>query len=238
MKRILVTGGSRGLGLEICRSLAQAGYSVVTVSRNESPELSQAVSDFPGSIKSVRSDLSQLDQIPQLAGEVQTTGAFDGFVANAAIGIDGLLTLTSPEKIQACIQLNLTSVILLTREIVKGMLTRGGSLIFISSIAAATGYSGLSVYSASKGALLGFSRSLAREYGPRNIRSNCILPGFLQTERTESLSGEDRQRIQRRTPLQRLGRPADVAGAVKFLLSDDARFVTGTELVIDGGLTA
>lgn len=238
MKRILVTGGSRGLGLAICRSLAGAGYSVVTVSRNGSPELSQAISEFPDSIESHSADLSDLAELQRLSHVLDIPSGLDGFVANAAIGTEGLLTLTSPDKIEHCIQLNLTSVILLTREVLKGMLTRGGSLIFISSICALHGYSGLSAYSATKGALLSFSRSLAREYGPRNIRSNCILPGFLETEMTQSLSPEDRQRIERRTALERLGQPADVVGAVRFLLSEDARFITGAELIVDGGLTA
>lgn len=238
MKRILVTGGSRGLGLEICVSLLSSGYSVVTISRNDSPALQQALSDFPGQLTSVRGDLSRADQLARLASDLQLAKGFDGFVGNAAIGTEGLLTLTAREKIEHCIQLNLTSVILLTREIIKGMLKRGGSLVFISSIAAREGYSGLSVYSATKGALVSFSRSLAREYGPRNIRSNCILPGFLETEMTGTLGFEDKQRIQRRTPLDRLGQPSDVIGAVKFLLSDESRFITGTELVVDGGLTA
>lgn len=237
MKRVLVTGGSRGLGLGICRSLAEAGYSVATVSRNGSPELSEAISDFPGRIESHIADLSNLPQLQEFSRHLLFSG-FDGFVANAAIGTEGLLTLTSPEKIAHCIQLNLTSVILLTREVLKGMLTRGGSLIFISSISALHGYSGLSTYSATKGALLSFSRSLAREYGARNVRSNCVLPGFLETEMTQTLSGEDKQRIERRTALQRLGQPEDVVGTVRFLLSEDARFITGTELIVDGGLTA
>src|SRR5690606_20335889 len=126
--------------------------------------------------------------------------------ANAAIGTEGLLTLTSKNRIEECLQVNLLSVILLSREVLKGMLSRGGSLVFVSSITATRGYAGLSVYSATKGALLSFSRSLAREYGPRGIRSNCILPGFLETEMTGTLANEDRERIQRRTSLQRLGR--------------------------------
>jgi len=236
LKRILVTGGSRGLGLAICRTLAQAGYKVVTVSRNGSPELSQAISNFPGKIESHHADLSDTKNLRKLYRDWQGAEGFDGFVANAAIGTEGLLTLTSAEKIESCIQLNLTSVILLTREIVKGMLARGGSLIFVASITAVRGYSGLSVYSATKGALLSFSRSLAREYGPRSIRSNCVLPGFLETEMTQGLPVEDKQRIARRTSLQRLGQPPDVTGTVKFLLSDEAQYITGAEFVVDGGL--
>lgn len=238
MPRILLTGGSRGLGLALCRSLAEAGYTVATVSRKGSPELEQLASEFPGKIESHFADLSRSENLEPLCGALRVRDGFHGFVANAAIGTEGLLTLTSKTRIEECLQLNLASVILLTREVLKGMLSTGGSLVFISSITALRGYSGLSVYSATKGALLSFSRGLAREYGARNIRSNCILPGFLETEMTGTLVPEDKQRIERRTALHRLGRPADIAATVKFLLSPEAGFITGTEIVIDGGLTA
>jgi 3-oxoacyl-[acyl-carrier protein] reductase len=118
------------------------------------------------------------------------------------------------------------------------MLTRGGSLVFIASIAARTGFSGLAAYGATKAGLVGFSRGLAREYGSRNIRSNCILPGFLATDMTASLDAPRQSQLQRRTPLGRLGDPSDVVGSVRFLLSDAARHITGTEVTIDGGMTA
>lgn len=238
MARILVTGGSRGLGLAICRRLAEAGHQVAAVSRKGSPELDRLADQFPGQIENCRADLSKPEEIERLCEQARARDGLAGFVANAAIGTEGLLTLTSRARIEECLQLNLASVILLVREVIKGMLNGGGSLVFISSVTAARGYSGLSVYSATKGALVSFSRSLAREYGGRNIRSNCVLPGFLETEMTATLEPEERRRIERRTALKRLGQPDDIAGAVAFLLSDQARFITGTELVIDGGLTA
>ena len=128
---------------------------------------------------------------------------------------------------------------LLAREAIKGMLTHGGgSLIFIASVAARTGFSGLAVYGAAKGGLVSFSRALAREYGKRGIRSNAVLPGFLETEMSQSLPVAKRDRIVGRTALKRLGAAHDVAGVVTFLLSEQARYVTGTEIVVDGGLTA
>jgi 3-oxoacyl-[acyl-carrier protein] reductase len=118
------------------------------------------------------------------------------------------------------------------------MLTRGGTLLFVSSVAARTGLSGLAAYSAAKGGLVSFSRTLAREYGQRGIRSNVILPGFIDTEMSKSLSEADRARVTRRTAAQRLGKVDDVVGSVSFLLSDEARYITGAEFVVDGGLTA
>ena len=238
MKRVLVTGGSRGLGLEICRTLVEVGYEVASVSRKPSAGLEELAAKFPRQVQAHFADLSRPEDLPALSHALGVREGFDGFVANAAIGTEGLLTLTSKNRIEECLQVNLLSVILLSREVLKGMLSRGGSLVFVSSITATRGYAGLSVYSATKGALLSFSRSLAREYGPRGIRSNCILPGFLETEMTGTLAHQDRERIQRRTSLQRLGQPEDVAGTVKYLLSDEARFVTGAEFVVDGGLTA
>ena len=126
----------------------------------------------------------------------------------------------------------------LAREVIKGMLERGGSLVFISSVAARTGFSGLAVYSATKGALVSLSRAIAREYGERGIRSNCILPGFLETDMNQDVDAETRARLARRTALKRLGQPEDVVGCVSFLISDAARYLTGAEIVVDGGMTA
>jgi 3-oxoacyl-[acyl-carrier protein] reductase len=186
----------------------------------------------------VAADLSRSEDLSRVVQEARLLDGVDGFVANAALGTEGLLTLTSERALRECVEVNLVSVMLLAREVVKGMLGRGGSLVFVSSVAATTGMSGLSVYSATKGGLVSFSRSLAREYGERGIRSNCVLPGFLETEMSASLGVDERERVARRTALKRLGQPEDVVGAVTFLLSDASRYVTGTELVVDGGLTA
>ena len=238
MKRVLVTGGSRGLGLAICRRLVTEGYEVVTASRQPSPPLIELQAAFPERLRYCAVDLAQPGAVAKLAQAAGIWEGIDGFVANAGIGTEGLLTLTSEAAIRACIEVNLISTILLAREVVKAMLDRGGSLVFISSVAARTGLKGLSVYSASKGALVALSRSLAREYGGRGIRSNCILPGFMMTEMSQALSPEDRDKIRRRTPLQRLAEVDEVAASVCFLLSESARSITGTEIVVDGGMTA
>ncbi len=238
MKRVLITGGSRGLGLAICRRLLTEGYQVVTASRTLSPELSELRQKHSDRLEFYAVDFADKDAAARLSISARLLEGVEAFVANAAIGTEGLLTLTSNSMLEQCIQVNLAAPMLLAREVIKGMLTRGGSLIFISSVAAQRGFPGLSVYAATKGALVSFSRSLAREYGERGIRSNCILPGFLETEMSRSLGEEDRARLRRRIALKRLGQAQDVVGSVSFLISDEARYVTGTEVVIDGGLSA
>jgi 3-oxoacyl-[acyl-carrier protein] reductase len=238
MKRILVTGGSRGLGLAVCRQLLAEGHGVVTCSRKLASELSGLLQTHPDRLEHHLVDFAQLGAVAALAKSARLLEGVDGFVANAAIGAEGLLTLTSEAALRECVEVNLVATMLLAREVVKGMLARGGSLVFVSSVAARTGLAGLSVYAATKGALVSFSRALAREYGQRSIRSNCVLPGFLETEMTCSLTPEAKARLTRRTALRRLGQADDVVGAISFLLSDAARHITGAELVVDGGMLA
>jgi len=238
MKRILVTGGSRGLGLAICRKLLAEGCQVLTTSRKQSPELVELQKQHRGQLEYCACDFAKAGEVLSLASQAHLIDGVDGFVANAGIGTEGLLTLASEAAIRECVEVNLMANLLLAREVVKGMLNRGGSLVFISSVAARTGFAGLTVYSATKGALVSFSRAVAREYGERGIRSNCILPGFLETAMSQSLDEVTRQRLVRRTALKRLGQPEDVAGCVSYLLSDAARHVTGTEIVVDGGMIA
>jgi 3-oxoacyl-[acyl-carrier protein] reductase len=238
MKRVLVTGGSRGLGLAICARLLEGDWHVVTVSRKPTEAVADLERRFSGRFEFFAADLGDTAALARLCEQARVLDGLDAFVANAAIGTEGLLTLTSESAARQTLEVNLLSPILLTRQVVKGMLARGGSLVFVSSVAALTGLSGLSVYSATKGALVSFSRALAREYGERGIRSNCVLPGFLETEMSASLGESQRERLRRRSPLGRLGTASDVVGAVNYLLSDAAAFVTGTEIVVDGGMRA
>lgn len=210
----------------------------MATSRKGSTELSGLQRRFGAQITHLPCDFAKEGEVLRLAREARLIDGIDGYVANAGLGADGLLTLVSEEAIRQCVEVNLVANLLLSREVIKGMLNRGGSLVFISSVAARTGFTGLTIYSATKGALVSFSRAIAREYGERGIRSNCILPGFLETDMTRGLSGDVQARLARRTALKRLGCPADVAGCVSFLLSDAARYITGTEIVVDGGMTA
>ena len=238
VRRALVTGGSRGLGLAICQRLFDEGWHVVTASRRLSAELNALITTSGGRVEHYAVDLGNADAVSRLSVHAKLLDGIDAFISNAGVGTEGLLTLTSDEAIQECVQVNLLAPMLLAREVLKGMLTGGGSLVFISSIAARTGFSGLAIYGAAKGGLLAFSRAVAREYGERGIRSNVILPGFLQTEMNRSLSDRDRARITKRVALKRLGGVEDVVGCVSFLLSEQARYITGAEFVVDGGMTA
>lgn len=234
MKRVLITGGSKGLGLALCKQFLEAGYEVSTFSRSTPAAVEALKAQYAPHFRHVILDLARLENLESLDDFMET----DIFIANAGMGLEGLLTLTSEEAIRRCIEINLTSTILLTRQVLKGMLIRGhGCLVFVSSIAARTGLKGLSIYSATKGGLVSFSRSIAREYGSRGIRSNCILPGFLESDMTAEMDVNQRAGVARRTTLGRLGMPNDVTGCVEFLVSDPSRYITGQEFVVDGGFT-
>jgi 3-oxoacyl-[acyl-carrier protein] reductase len=168
-------------------------------------------------------------------------GRLDALINNAAIATEGTLAIMQPQSVHTMIDINLTSVVLLTRVSIREFLRTPRSvpktIINVSSIVGLTGFRGLSVYSATKSALLGLTRSLARELGPANITVNAVLPGFLATEMSHSLNDSQRTQIIRRTPLERLGETSDVTPVVRFLLGDGSRFVTGQCLIVDGGAT-
>lgn len=211
---------------------------MATASRSITPELADLLANSGGNLQHSSVDFSQRDAVNRFLQEAGFLEGYDGFVANAAVGTEGLLTLTGEELLRECVEVNLVTPMLIARQVIKGMLDKGGSLVFIASVAARTGLSGLSVYSATKGGLVAFSRAVAREYGERGIRSNSVLPGFMATDMTSTLAREQLERVARRAALKRIGTVDDAVGVVSFLLSDQARFVTGTEVVVDGGFTA
>jgi 3-oxoacyl-[acyl-carrier protein] reductase len=244
MQNVIVTGGSRGLGLAMARTLAGAGYRIIAVARGSTDELtaaSRAAADAGrGAIEFRACDLSDLNLIGPLAKTLRADfGPLYGLVNNAGSGASGLLSTMRDQDIQRLIQLNAVSPILLSKYVVRSMMAqREGRIINIASIVAATGYSGLSVYSATKAALLGFTRSLAREVGPLGITVNAIAPGFIATEMTQELDESQRQKIAGRSALKRMADPIDVARGVEFLLGDAGRNITGTTLTVDAGNTA
>lgn len=244
MQNVIVSGGSRGLGLAMGRSLAAAGYRVLALARKSTDELaaaSRAAADGGrGAIEFRACDLSELSQIAPLVKALRADfGPIYGLVNNAGLGSSGLLSTMRDRDIERLIQLNTLSPILLSKYVVRSMMTqRAGRIVNIASIVASTGYPGLSVYSATKASLIGFTRSLAREVGQLGITVNALAPGFVATEMTDELTEAQRQQIARRSALKRMAEPIDVARSIEFLLSDAGRNITGTTLTVDAGNTA
>lgn len=235
----LVSGGSRGLGLAIVERLLERGDEVATFSRSGSESLDRLGERHGHRLVAERLDASDAEAVRGFVARVgERFGRIDHCVANAAIAHEGVLATMTDAEIDAMLAVNLRGSIVLVREAVRQMLVNRStfaSVTVISSVVAARGSPGLSVYAATKAGLEGFARSLARELGSRGIRVNALAPGFLETELSGSLSDEDRGRIVRRTPLGRLGQAADIVGAVEFLASPRAGFITGQVITIDGG---
>jgi 3-oxoacyl-[acyl-carrier protein] reductase len=244
MHNVIVTGGSRGLGLSIVRRLTGAGYHAIAIARKESSQVAAMKQDAererPGSFHFVPFDLANIEDIPNLIKKLRKDfGPIYGLVNNAAVGFDGVLALMHNSKIEHLVRLNTLSPIVLTKYVVRSMIASGGGrIVNIASIIGFTGYSGLSVYAATKASMIGFTRSLAREVGRLGVNVNSVAPGFVDTEMTHGIDEEQRQRIVRRSALRRLTGPDDVADAVEFLLSDKAKSITGTVLTVDAGSTA
>jgi len=244
VRNVLVSGGSRGLGLAVSRALAAAGYRVIAVARSSSAELTaaagKAADEGRGAIEFRACDLSDLNLIAPLVRGIRADfGPLYGLINNAGLGTSGLLATMRDQQIQRLIQLNTVSPIVVSKYVVRSMMTqREGRIVNIASIVAATGYSGLSVYSATKASLIGFTRSLAREVGPLGITVNALSPGFVDTEMTHELTESQRQKIARRSALNRMPEPIDVANSVAFLLGEGGRNITGTVITIDAGNTA
>src|SRR3989454_11430838 len=244
MHNVIVTGGSRGLGMAIARRLTGAGYRAIAVARKETNQLASAIEeadrDNPGSLHFVPFDLAVIEDISKLVKTLRKDfGPIYGLVNNAAVGFDGVLALMPNSQIEQLVRLNTLSPIVLTKYVVRSMMADGGGrIVNVASIIGFTGYSGLSVYAATKASLIGFTRSLAREVGSAGVNVNAVAPGFLDTEMTQGLDGEQRQQIARRSALRRLPDIDDVADAVEFLLGDKAKSITGTVLTVDAGNTA
>lgn len=240
MHNIVVTGGSRGIGLEIARTLARDGYRVIAVARSEGAALREAIEGAPDRICFHRADLSDISGLAATAHAVREQfGAIHGLINNAGIGTSGILSNMPDSAIDDLVRLNVVSPMTLTKYLTRPMLVaRAGRVVNVSSIVASTGYSGLSVYSGTKAAMIGFTRSLARELGPLGITVNAVAPGFIGTEMTDALNDKQREQIKRRSALLRMATARDVAEAVAFLISDRAANITGTVMTVDAGNTA
>jgi len=244
MRKVIVTGGSRGLGLGIVRRLICEGYCAIAVARQMNDDLASAMEQAenarPGSVRFVPFDLGDVQDIPAFVRKLRKdSGPIYGLVNNAALGTDGTLALMHDSRIERLIRVNTLSPIVLTKYVVRHMMADGGGrVVNITSIVGSNGYSGLSVYSATKASLIGFTRSLAREVGRMGVNVNAVAPGFLETTMTEAMDDERRERVARRSALGRFAAVDDVADAVEFLLGDRAKSITGTVLTVDAGSTA
>jgi 3-oxoacyl-[acyl-carrier protein] reductase len=231
-KLALVTGGSRGIGRAIALELGRAGAEVVVAYRTGREEAETVAGEIGG--RAVEADVSDAESARAL---VEAAGDVDILVNNAGLTRDGLLVRMSDEDWQTVLDTNLSSVFYTCRAASRGMMRkRSGSIVNISSIVGVHGNLGQTNYAASKAGIIGFTKSLARELGSRNVRANVVAPGYVKTQLTDVLPEEATELMLSNTPLGRLGDPEDVAGAVRFLCSDAAAFVTGVVLLVDGGL--
>jgi 3-oxoacyl-[acyl-carrier protein] reductase len=231
-KTALVTGASRGIGRAIALELGRAGASVVVCYRTEREEAEAVAGECGG--RALHADVSDPEGAREL---VDASGELDILVNNAGLTRDGLLARMSDDDWRTVIETNLSSVFYTCRAASRGMIRRRrGAIVNVSSIVGVHGNWGQTNYAASKAGIIGFTKSLARELGSRNIRVNVVAPGYVKTRLTDALPAEAMQAMLSNTPLGKLGDPEDVAGAVRFLCSDEASFITGEVLLVDGGL--
>lgn len=239
MKEILVTGGSRGLGLAIIRRLLAQGMGVVSVQRTTSAELALLAASNPGRLRVIEFDVGNPDALEEQFRSVwfPNDKPLDGLVNNAAMAYDDLITNLNQGPLVEMWNVNVQGPMVLTKAVIRRMIlhSQPGSLVHISSVAAHSGYKGLAMYGASKGAMEAFSRGVAREWGSRQIRSNCVVPGFMETAMSQKLPIEQREKIYSRNALQVATDIDSVAATVSFLLSDDSRSITGQSIFVDSG---
>jgi 3-oxoacyl-[acyl-carrier protein] reductase len=231
-KRALVTGASKGIGAAIARELARGGATVVVGYRSGRDEAEALASELGGS--AVQADVSSPDDAKRL---VEEAGDIDVLVNNAGLTRDGLLARMSDDDWRTVIDTNLSSVFYTCRAVTRPMMKkRGGSIVNISSVVGVHGNWGQTNYAASKAGIIGFTKSLARELGSRGIRANVVAPGYVKTALTDVLPEEATAAMIQNTPLGRVAEPEEIAGAVRFLASDAASFITGEVVLVDGGL--
>jgi len=244
MRNVIVTGGSRGLGLGIVKKLTSDGYRAIAIARKSNDQLAAAMEETKcekkGELDFVPFDFADVDDIPELVKNLRRDfGPIYGLVNNAALGFDGVLGNMPNARIEELVRVNTVAPIVLTKYVVRAMMSeRCGRVVNVASIIGFTGYSGLSVYGATKASMIGFTRSLAREVGQLGVNVNAVAPGFIATDMTQSLDDDQRAQVARRSALRRLPEVDDVASTVAFLLGDGAKNITGTVMTVDAGSTA
>lgn len=238
---VLVTGAARGIGKQIALKYAQNGYNVVLnyVSDNTDVEgLTKEIGQYGTEVLCVKADVSQSEQVEELVKQaIEKFGKVDVLVNNAGVTKDTLLMRMKEEDFDRVININLKGTFLMTKTVIPYMMKkRAGSIINISSVVGVAGNAGQSNYAASKAGMIGFTKSVAKEVASRNIRANCVAPGFIATDMTEILSDDVKANINAQIPMKRMGTPEDVANVVYFLGSKESSYVTGQTICIDGGM--
>ncbi len=237
---VLLTGASRGLGLATCKTLLERGHAVYATSRTKSAEISELEEKFARQFFFKQADLSDPESARKQIFSpdfVSSSVRLDALVNNAASAYDDIATNMQLDEIERMFRTNVFAPMLLTKYFLRHLLlhSKGGSIVYISSVSAHTGYKGLSMYAASKGAIEAFSKNIAREWGAKSVRSNVVSPGFMDTDMSSKLSEEQREKIRARTSLKAETSVKSVAETVAFLLSDAAESITGQTLCVDSG---
>lgn len=237
-KVVLITGSTGGIGKSIARKMKEKGAKLI-LSGTRQDVLNNIVSEFGNEAKGIITDLNDKDDIISLAHEAEKCfGQIDVLINNAGVTADNLFMRMKDEDWEKVININLTAAMRLTRQVIRGMIKkRFGRVIFISSVVGYTGNAGQTNYSASKSALVGLTKSLALEVASRGITCNLIAPGFISTPMTDKLSDDQKNNIVKNIPVDRLGMPDDISNACVYLASDEASFITGSTLHINGGMS-
>lgn len=240
-KVAFVTGATRGIGKQIAITLAENGFDICLNYRKENDELINTKKEIENNnVKcfTVQGDVSNFDDCKKMTEEIiKEFGKIDVLVNNAGITKDTLLMRMSKEDFESVIDVNLVGTFNVTKNVIPSMMkARSGKIINISSVVGITGNAGQTNYAASKAGIIGFTKSLAKEIGSRNIQVNAVAPGFIETQMTEVLNDTVKEEALKAIPLKRLGSTQDVANLVKFLASDDSAYITGQVINVDGGM--
>ena len=241
MKTALITGGSRGIGSAICKALS-ANHKVVigySNSKEEAKILEESINSNGGNAMSVKIDVSDKNSINTAFEEIEESyGIVEVLVNNAGITRDNILPRMKDSEWDDVIQTNLTGSYLTTQRAIKNMMkNKWGRIIFISSVVGISGNQGQSNYAASKAGLIGLAKSISKEMGARNITSNVIAPGYIETDMTSFLSEENKENIIEQLSIKRIGKPEDISNVVSFLSSEESEYITGQVISVDGGLS-
>lgn len=236
---ILLTGASKGLGFKTTESLVKKGFTVFAISRSKTENLNELLIQYPDNLKWLQYDLADGENIRKSVFKnwISFDTPIHGFVNNAALAYDDIITNLNLGPLEKMYHVNVFTPMMLTKFVLRQMLLHNikGSIVHISSISVHTGYKGLSMYASTKGALEAFSKNTAREWGEKGIRSNCLVAGFMETEMSSTLSDNQKNRIYQRTSMKQQVDVNSVAETIQFLLSDEAKSITGQNIHVDNG---